>query len=203
MKGDRHQTTPSTFFFPAQIQAHFIPSGTRLAREQIRPTGNGPRYMHSAPQGKSVPCLQREPTGRAIIVIVIEQRRREPTRESERRKERERQTDRDSSRLTFRDAPVCAVKTTMSCVTQAFWRYTRERCFQYKNNEKKQHPRTHTPPHTRPTRNTTQHHTLPLSLRREIEKKKRETSWMRERRREGRKDRASCERDEIAKKKEL
>ena len=75
--------------FPAQIQAHFIPSGTRLAQlyqdscfvhdaEHVRPTRNGPRSMHSGPQGKSeLVRTQREPTGRAIIVIVTEREREE------------------------------------------------------------------------------------------------------------------------------
>ena len=30
-----HHTTPSTFFFPAQIETHFIRSGTRLAQDYL------------------------------------------------------------------------------------------------------------------------------------------------------------------------
>ena len=55
------------------------------------PTGNEPRCMHSDPQGKSGPCVQREPTGRAIIVIVIvvEERERKRERQRERQGQRE------------------------------------------------------------------------------------------------------------------
>ena len=40
--------------------------------EYVRPTRTGPWPTHSGDQGMSEPCVQREPTGRAIIVIVIE-----------------------------------------------------------------------------------------------------------------------------------
>ena len=38
----------------------------------FRQTGNGPSHMHSGPQGKSEFYVQREPTGRVIIVIVYD-----------------------------------------------------------------------------------------------------------------------------------
>ena len=64
-----NQTQPNTNTsqtqhpFPAQIQAHFSPSGTRLAQlyqdicflhcaNMVRPTRNGPRSMHSGPQAR-------------------------------------------------------------------------------------------------------------------------------------------------------
>ena len=53
-----HHTTPSTFVFPAQIQAHLIPKRT------CSPNKSGPRPTHSCTQGKSGPCVHREPTGR-------------------------------------------------------------------------------------------------------------------------------------------
>ena len=62
---------------------NFIPCGTRLAQEypdkcflhdanMLAQQGNGSRYMHSGPQGKAGPCVQREPTVGVLIVIVIE-----------------------------------------------------------------------------------------------------------------------------------
>ena len=43
--------------------------------------------------GKIGPCVQREPTGRAIIVIVVEKRNREKReKEAEREKEKKRET---------------------------------------------------------------------------------------------------------------
>ena len=38
------------------------------------PTRYGPQPSHSGTQSKSVPCVHREPIGRAIIVIVIKKR---------------------------------------------------------------------------------------------------------------------------------
>ena len=58
--------------------------------------------------------VSREPTGRAIIVIVIEQGKREPTRE----RVRERQCDereRKRKSETARDAPACTFNT-LPCV---------------------------------------------------------------------------------------
>ena len=51
----------------------------------VRLTGNEPKFMHSDPQGKSEPCVHREPTERVLIVIVIEEKK-----ESRQDKERER-----------------------------------------------------------------------------------------------------------------
>ena len=48
--------------------------------ERVRPTRNGPRPTHSGTHGKSGLCVQREPAGRAIIVIVLENRMREMKR---------------------------------------------------------------------------------------------------------------------------
>ena len=49
---------------PAQVQAHFIPSGTRLAQVYIflhdpNSSPHRERPMHSGPQGKSDLCVQR------------------------------------------------------------------------------------------------------------------------------------------------
>ena len=49
--------------------------------------------MHSGPQGKSEPCVQREPTERVIIVIVIENRNRESREETEKRRKARRNRD--------------------------------------------------------------------------------------------------------------
>ena len=78
----------------------------------VRPTGTGPRSMHSGPQGKTGPCVQREPTGRAIIVIVIENRKRaDKRRERERKKEietnREREREEQKETVCPRRARVC------------------------------------------------------------------------------------------------
>ena len=66
-------TTPPSTFFSAQIRAHFIPNGTRLAQEYLdncflhdanmfAKQGMDRRCMHSGPQDRSEPCVQREPT---------------------------------------------------------------------------------------------------------------------------------------------
>ena len=55
--------------FPAQIQTHFIPSGTRLAQEHHPHKSSA---WCEVPRQKIEPCVQREPTGRATIVIAIE-----------------------------------------------------------------------------------------------------------------------------------
>ena len=63
------------------------------------PTRNGPQPSHSGTQGKSGPCVQSEPTGRAIIVIVIEKRNTELSgvrkNIKEKRAEKERVTSRE------------------------------------------------------------------------------------------------------------
>ena len=102
-----NQTQPNTNYhklsqhpFPAQIQAHFIPSGTRLAQ-----LCQDSCFLHDAnmfaKQGMSqstgtltlrqvrVVCTQREPTGRVIIVIVAEREKREDKRGKREEKERE------------------------------------------------------------------------------------------------------------------
>ena len=73
-----HHNTPSTLFLPT----HFIPSGATLVQEYLdkcflRDARNGPQPTHSGTHGKSGPCVQREPTGRVIIVIVAERGERE------------------------------------------------------------------------------------------------------------------------------
>ena len=60
-----------------------IPCGTRLAQEYLDKCSS-----HVRPTRGRV-CREREPTVRAIIVIVKEQRKIEPTRERERKKESE------------------------------------------------------------------------------------------------------------------
>ena len=111
--------------FPAQIQAHFIPSGTRL--EQLYQ--DSLFFLHDtniiARQGMGqstrTPTLsqvravstQREPTGRVIIVIVTEreerreekrgeERREKSTTEERREERRETRRDRDEKRQTER-----------------------------------------------------------------------------------------------------
>ena len=66
---------PHLFFLPARVQTHFIPSGTKLAQEYLdncflQEASNSPTnrwakahaLRHS--QGKSEPCVQKDPTGR-------------------------------------------------------------------------------------------------------------------------------------------
>ena len=83
----KHKQTQTHHPFPAQMQAHFIPSGTRLAQ-----LCQDSCFLHDtnmfAKQGMSqstgtltlrqvtAVCTQREPTGRVIIVIVAERRER-------------------------------------------------------------------------------------------------------------------------------
>ena len=129
------------------LRADFIPSGTRLAQEypkmfpawceHVRPTRNGSRSTHSGTQGKSGPCVQRELTGRAIIVIVIERvtERKERKRDEKRQKkgdvweeidtwekrDRHEKRGRDGeSGSDLRNAPVCTFKTPVSHKTRAF-----------------------------------------------------------------------------------
>ena len=59
-------------------------------KRAIRQPTNGSRPTHSGTQGESEPCVQRESSGRAVIVIVIEQRKRADNRKEEGRQERER-----------------------------------------------------------------------------------------------------------------
>ena len=76
-----------------------MPSGMRLAQEYldycfcmkraIRQPTNGPRPAHSGARGLPEPFVHREPTGRVLFVIVIENTKREPEREK-REKERKR-----------------------------------------------------------------------------------------------------------------
>ena len=96
--------------FPlAHVQAHFMPSGMRLAQEYlddcfcmkrtIRKPTIGPRPTRSGTLGKSEPCVQREPTGRVLFLIVIENRKKEPTRDRKTNQgRRERQTERQWAR---------------------------------------------------------------------------------------------------------
>ena len=83
-----HITSDTTSLCPsAQVQTHFMPSRMRLAQEYlercfcmkraIRQPRNGSRPTHSGIQGKSEPCVQREPTGRVLIVIVVKGRKRD------------------------------------------------------------------------------------------------------------------------------
>ena len=96
---------PHLFFMPSQIQAHFIPSGKRLAQEYLdnfscmqwatRQATNGPSPTYRGTLGKWEPCVQRELIWRVLVVIVIKNRKREPTERERERKNREsdRQTD--------------------------------------------------------------------------------------------------------------
>ena len=53
--------------------------------------------LHAGPQGKSRSCVQREPTGQAITVIVIEKRKRH-LRQRKRDEQRERERDEQRER---------------------------------------------------------------------------------------------------------
>ena len=68
----------------------FLYDANMFARQGM---GQGPRW----PSGKKGPRVQREPTGRAIIVINIERvtEREETEREMSREREREREKKRD------------------------------------------------------------------------------------------------------------
>ena len=79
-----------------QIQAHFTPSGTRFnscARTVVscmmrtcsldREWAKTHALLHT---GESGPCGQREPTRRVLIVIVIENRKKDEQRERERKR---------------------------------------------------------------------------------------------------------------------
>ena len=69
-------TSNNTLCLPAKTQAHFIPSGTRLAQKYFDKsflhdanmfgTRNVPRPTHCDTQSKSGPCAEREPTGRVF-----------------------------------------------------------------------------------------------------------------------------------------
>ena len=103
--------------------------------------GQGPR-TRSGPQGKMGPCVQREPTGRSIIVIEnrkrerADKRQRKTSRESEREKYEMRETREEKRkgdtrreghegetlpcarstrfRVCVQQAPVCTFKTPVS-----------------------------------------------------------------------------------------
>ena len=70
-----HHTTPSTLFLPAQTQAHFIPSGTRLAQECLdyrsawceQFANQRMGDAHSGTQGKFF--MYGEPTGRTTVDV--------------------------------------------------------------------------------------------------------------------------------------
>ena len=123
----RHKHATSTSPSPAQVQAHFIPSGTRLAQGYP-----GSCFLHIANmfarQGVSHgPCTlalkasqdrvcTESQLDERFIVMVIEKRERADERQTSRQetdeqRERERQTDRQSAR----DPPVCTFKTLL-CV---------------------------------------------------------------------------------------
>ena len=87
----KHNQTQTHHPLPAQVQAHLIPSGTRLAQLYqdscfLHDTNVFARKGMSQSTGTltlrqvGVVCTQREPTGRVIIVIVAERREREDKR---------------------------------------------------------------------------------------------------------------------------
>ena len=101
--------------------------------------GTGHSPSHSGTQGKSEPCVQREPTGRAIIVIVIgnrkhreltgdrkkyekkrnEQREKRRTRKrtkEERKKKERRKGEREDSPCVGSKTPPCVGSKTPPCV---------------------------------------------------------------------------------------
>ena len=103
----KHKKSP----FPAQMQAHVTPSGTRLAQ-----LCQDSCFLHDAnmfaKQGMSQStgtltlrqvralCTQREPTGRVTIVIVAESRERE---KKERREQRKRTREREKEERRKRE----------------------------------------------------------------------------------------------------
>ena len=105
------------------------------------------------------PCVQREPTGRVPIVIVIQN-----TKRNRQETQREKKRDERAPRETYEKGEpetlpcvltnlihVCCQNERVSCDTRAFLTaHIRERfecthsiVFQRKNKEKKQHPKTH------------------------------------------------------------
>ena len=62
-------------------------------KRAVRQPTNGPRLTHSGTRGKSELSVQREPTGRVLIVMVIENRKREGTRDRERKRKRDEQRE--------------------------------------------------------------------------------------------------------------
>ena len=52
-------------------------------------------------------CVQRDPTGRVLIVLVIENRKRADKRKKEKERREERARERGAERQSARDAPVC------------------------------------------------------------------------------------------------
>ena len=103
-----HQTQHQV---PAQMQAHFIQSGTRLAQLNqdscFLHFANmfGQQGMDGSPrtltlwQVRAV-CTQREPTGRVIIVIVAERKERRQEREERKREENDGREKRRRKRTT-------------------------------------------------------------------------------------------------------
>ena len=92
-------TKPSTFFFSAQIQAHFIPSGTRLAQEYLDirllqdanmfaqlGMGHDPRTL--APRATRGRVYRESQLDERSLASSLS-REREATRERERKKENE------------------------------------------------------------------------------------------------------------------
>ena len=89
--------------FPAQIQAHFIPSGTRLAESyqdscflhdtnMFAKQGNGPKPTHSDTLGKLEPCVHRGSRldERSPSLLLREKKRRERERMGKKKEERKR-----------------------------------------------------------------------------------------------------------------
>ena len=136
----KHNQTQTHHTYPAQIQAHFTPSGTRLAqlcqdscfvhdanmfaRQGMSQSTRTPTLL----QVRGV-CTQREPTGGVIIVIVAERKEREEKsgkrdekendrREKERTEERKREEKREEKRM--RKTPPCVdSKRLRVCVQDA------------------------------------------------------------------------------------
>ena len=87
--------------------------------EQVRPTRNGPWPPHSGPQARQGRGVQREPTGRAIIVIVIGRVIEMEEKEREMSRERKRET-RDTRRETKMRRERCTSVITVIYRTYCF-----------------------------------------------------------------------------------
>ena len=168
---------PHLFFFPAQIQTHFIPSGTKLAQEYLdkcflQEASNSPtngwaksHALRHAGQVRAV-CSERPNWPSACC----HRHREQSGRADQRRTERARDRQRDSLRETLpcvlsKRSHVCRqndlrFEGTHGCVlkvhTGAFRMYTHCCVVQCKNET-----RTHAAQHdtTTSTRMNSQHHT--------------------------------------------
>ena len=82
-----------------------ISSTSRLHSKghEARPTGKEPKSRHASTQGKSELCVQRDPTGRVLVVTVFENRKGADKRGVRQKKQKHRRRDEKKRRRMRRE----------------------------------------------------------------------------------------------------